>query len=77
MAQPKLPNNSSTEGARKYAKYLEGVLQMGVSIALGTYAGKKIDGWMGNSRPWGMLVGVLIGLAMAFYIIFRRIASEK
>lgn len=76
MAQPRLPNNTA-EGARKYAKFLEAVLQMAVCIAIGTIGGKKFDEWVSNTRPWGMLVGVLLGLAMAFYLFFKRIASEK
>ena len=43
-----------------------------VPIVLFMFAGYMLDGWL-DSGPWLFLVGALAGIAVAFYVLFRRI----
>jgi len=36
------------------------------------YAGHRLDLWLG-SQPWLLLVGGLVGMAVGFYSLFRRV----
>lgn len=46
--------------------------EMIVPIVLFMFAGYMLDGWL-DSGPWLFLVGALAGIAVAFYVLFRRI----
>jgi F0F1-type ATP synthase assembly protein I len=51
-------------------------LGLGVEIALPVvlcmYAGHRLDLWLG-SQPWLLVVGGLVGMAVGFYSLFRRV----
>ena len=47
-------------------------LELVVSVVLFLFAGRWLDGWLG-SEPWLMLLGALLGMAVGFYGLFRRL----
>ena len=53
---------------------------IGVYIAggalLGLAAGRLIDGWL-NTAPVATLIGLLLGLAVGIYGVFRLVTSIK
>ena len=44
-------------------------------IVLFFLVGYKVDDWLGTT-PWITLVGAFLGLAVAFYNLFRRVAAR-
>jgi F0F1-type ATP synthase assembly protein I len=40
------------------------------------FAGYLVDGWI-DSQPWFLLVGALLGIAVGFYNLFRRVLPPK
>jgi len=48
--------------------------EIAVPIVLCTYLGYKADSWLG-SEPWLLVVGALVGMAVAFYNLFRRASA--
>jgi ATP synthase protein I len=50
---------------------LSGVgLTLVISTVLGFWGGYVLDGWLGT-KPWLMLVGLLLGIASGFINLFR------
>jgi ATP synthase protein I len=47
-----------------------------VPVALLSYGGNWLDGKMGTA-PWLLLIGMLLGMAVGFYNLFRRVAPRK
>ena len=43
-----------------------------VSVVLFMYLGYRADGWLGT-RPALFIVGALLGFAIVFYSVFRRV----
>jgi len=43
-----------------------------VPIVLLMFAGYQLDRWL-ESQPWFLLVGALLGMAVGFYTLFRRL----
>ena len=43
-----------------------------VPIVLFMFAGYKLDGWL-DRQPWFLLGGALLGIAVGFYNLFRRL----
>lgn len=60
----------------KYAKYANFALSFGVTMAIslffGYYAGNQLDKKLGT-EPWFLVLGILIGTALAFYSLFKEI----
>lgn len=52
--------------------YLSVGFELVVPLVLLMFAGYKVDGWLG-SEPWFLLVGALLGMAVGFYGMFRRL----
>jgi ATP synthase protein I len=52
---------------------LSGVgLTLVISTVLGLWGGYALDGWLGT-RPWLMLVGLVLGIAAGFVNLFRAV----
>lgn len=50
--------------------------EIAVPILLCTYLGYRADVWLGT-EPWLLVVGALLGIAVAFYNLFRRVLPPK
>jgi len=48
--------------------------EIAVPIVLCTYLGYKADSWLG-SGPWLLVLGSMLGIAVSFYNLFRRVGS--
>jgi len=51
-------------------------IEMAVSFVLFMYAGHRLDGWLGTA-PWLFVTGALVGVAVAFYVFFRRVLPAR
>jgi len=49
-------------------------LEIAVPVILCTYVGYKADSWLGTA-PWLLVVGSMLGIAVAFYNLFRRVGG--
>jgi F0F1-type ATP synthase assembly protein I len=50
-------------------------LEIALPVVLLVFAGYKIDGWL-DSRPWFLLGGALLGIAVALYRVFQRVLED-
>lgn len=48
--------------------------EIAVPVILGTYVGYQSDSWFGTA-PWLLVVGSMLGIAVAFYNLFRRVGG--
>lgn len=46
--------------------------ELALSLVLFMYAGHKLDGWLGT-EPWLLMGGGLLGIAVGFYGLMRRL----
>jgi F0F1-type ATP synthase assembly protein I len=53
-----------------WGQYLGYGLQMLVGVLLGYFVGRWADGKF-HSEPWGLLVGVMLGLAAGMYLLIK------
>ena len=44
-------------------------------VVLFTFLGYKADGWLGT-EPWLLVVGALLGMAVSFYTLFKRVLGS-
>jgi len=50
-------------------------LEIAVPVVLFTFLGYKADGWLGT-EPWLLVVGALLGMAVSFYTLFKRVQGS-
>ncbi|MBK6488107.1 MAG: AtpZ/AtpI family protein [Gemmatimonadetes bacterium] len=61
--------------SRAAGKYAGIGLQFAASVLLFLFAGQWLDRRF-HTEPWGVLVGVLVGAAAAFYSMYRRLMAD-
>jgi F0F1-type ATP synthase assembly protein I len=66
--QEKKPDGPSLNGTQ----FIGLGVEMVVPIVLLMYVGHRLDAWLG-SRPWLFLLGALLGIAVGFYGMFKRV----
>ena len=70
------PNGEPGRSRSPYS-YLGLGFELAAPFVLFMYAGYKLDGWLGTA-PWLFVVGALLGMAVGFYALFRRLVpSDK
>jgi ATP synthase protein I len=71
---PAEPSRTDRRPDRRWIRQvgvLSGVgLTLVISTVLGLWGGYALDGWLGT-KPWLMLVGLLLGIASGFVNLFR------
>ena len=53
-------------------RFLSLGFEISAPVVLFMFVGYKVDGWL-DSEPWFLLGGALTGIAVGFYILFRRL----
>lgn len=61
----------------KLAKYSTMVIQMGLSVLIGVYAGQWLDEKMKNATPWLTIVCIFIALGGSFYQVYRQLQADN
>lgn len=56
------------------SRYASIGLELGVSVAIGLFIGRWVDGHL-NSDPWGLLGGLCLGFAAAIRSISRTLMA--
>ena len=67
------PNDGLSSLARSYraaAPWLSAVWQFTGSALVGVAAGSGVDRWWGT-KPWGLIIGGLVGSGAGFYAFVR------
>lgn len=73
----KKPEDKRRKGSalRKYAQ-LSGVgFQMGATIFLFAYAGKKLDAHYQLHKDWFTIIFVLLGVAVSIYVLLKQLKN--
>ena len=61
-----------------YGKYSGMALQMGITITIGVYSGKKLDEWLAVSRfPVFTIILSLLSVFAAMYFVIRGVLKKK
>jgi len=50
-------------------------VEIAVPLVLFTFLGYRADRWLGT-EPWLLVLGALLGMAIAFYTLFRRVQDS-
>ncbi len=83
---PPNPEKKNTEGiqgedgvdkVKSYAKYSGLAIQMGILIVLGAFGGRQLDRWAGTGKPYFTMVGSLLGIFAALYIVLKDLYFSK
>ena len=69
---PESPGKRPPEARQKGLQFVSLGFEMVVPIVLLMYVGYRLDAWLG-SKPWLFLVGALLGIAVGFYGMFKRV----
>ena len=67
-------NNDSIKG---YVKYSMFAVQMGVTIFLGAYFGKKLDTMYPMEKKWFTMIFVLVAVALSLFNLLRQLNKEN
>ena len=68
----KQPGNQPPGPHLKGAQFIGLGFEMAVPFVLLMYVGYRLDAWLG-SRPWLLVLGALLGIAVSFYGMFKRV----
>jgi F0F1-type ATP synthase assembly protein I len=66
------PAKGPEESSLKGTQFISLGIEMVVPIVLLMYIGYRLDAWLG-SKPWLFLLGALLGIAVGFYGMFKRV----
>ncbi len=66
------PQKDPPQPALKGAQFIGLGFEMVAPIVLLMYVGYRLDMWL-DSKPWMFLVGALLGIAVGFYGMFKRV----
>lgn len=58
---------------QSWIKYSTIGSEMVAAVFIGAFGGMKIDEWMGNETPFATVGLLLVGLAAAFYLVFKQL----
>jgi ATP synthase protein I len=72
MADTKQNNGRDDENRRSGLAYAA-ALSLFFSVAVMTGIGLLVDRWLGT-KPWMLVVGIILGAALGFYEFFRLIS---
>ncbi len=73
MSEPQQPNEQPRQSPWAYASV---GLELVIPVALLTYGGYWLDGRL-NTLPLFVILGVVLGMAIGFYNVFRRVLPRK
>jgi len=66
------PEKGPEERSLQGTQFIGLGVEMVVPIVLLMYVGYRLDAWLG-SKPWLFLLGALLGIAVGFYGMFKRV----
>lgn len=73
--RPTVGESEDQRASRAAGKYAGIGLQFAASVLLFLYAGQWLDRRF-HTAPWGVLGGVALGAAAAFYSMYRRLMAD-
>ncbi len=69
------PSNRQKKGFHPIMKFSGMAFSMAASIALGTFAGRWLDGQMETARPLWTAAGALLGTLLAIYQVIKTLKT--
>lgn len=80
MEQPNKPLNKDPferyKQNRQLSQYTDIAMTMGVTIALGVFAGKKLDAMAGYHKPVFTLALTMLAIFASFYLTYQKITKK-
>ena len=70
-----MPDERKTKN--EYLRYAGLGFEILACILLFAGLGYKIDGWADTEKPWFLLVFTLLGVALAMYLMIRKLMPKK
>ena len=61
---------------KSYARYSGVAIQLGVTIAIGAFIGRKVDEWMGFDKPLMTALFSLLATIMGIYLLVRDLVQK-
>lgn len=71
------PKKKNNDALKSIAKYGSIAFQFGILSGLGFYGGYELDNYLGNEKPVFAALFSVIGLALAFYVVFKDLKKNK
>ncbi|MCO5247548.1 MAG: AtpZ/AtpI family protein [Chitinophagales bacterium] len=56
-----------------WIKYSNIGVEMASAIFLGAIGGQQLDKKLGNETPWGTIGLLFVGIAVAFYVVYKQL----
>jgi len=66
-------NKDSIKGYLKYSMF---AVQMGVTIYLGAFAGKKLDAMYPMEKKWFTMLLVIVSVTLSLFVLLRQLKKE-
>lgn len=64
-------------GIGSYVKYSAFAIQMGVTVFLGAYLGKYLDGKHPMEKKWFTMLFTILAVALALYNLLRQLKRDE
>jgi membrane protein DedA with SNARE-associated domain len=68
--------DSNRDSVKGYLKYSMFAIQMGVTIYLGAFFGKKLDQMYPMDKKWFTMILVMVSVALSLYVLLRQLKKE-
>lgn len=72
----KSPDRHTESAFRTYGLFSTAALELGLSVAAGVFGGKWVDQRFGTS-PWLMVLGLILGCVLGFYLLYQALLKNK
>lgn len=73
----KFLNMSDQRGFGDYMKYSAFAIQMGITVFLGAYLGKYLDGKYPAEKKWFTMLFTILAVGVALYNLLRQLKKDE
>lgn len=68
---------SDERGFKDYVKYSTFAIQMGVTVFLGAYLGKYLDGQFPAEKKWFTMLLTILSVGLALFNLLRQLKRDE
>ena len=68
---------SDQRGIKDYVKYSTFAIQMGITVFLGAYLGKYLDGEYPAEKKWFTMVFTILAVGLALFNLLRQLKRDE
>lgn len=74
--KPPKPNSPNKRPDSGFLRFSGMAFTMAAAIGLCVFGGYKLDAWLHNEVPWGIVLGAIIGVSTGMYMVIKDLTRK-